>query len=220
MSMPNSINSKMTMRLRLGWALAASLALLTAACGNLINVTGPPANLYNLTPKSTFVGDLPEADWQLVIEEPLAAGGLDTDRIALRPTPTELKYFAESRWTSRAPRMVQGLLIESFENTGKIIAVGRQAIGLRSDYNLKTELREFQAEYFGDNPVPNIRVRINAKIVKQPRQVIIASRSFEEVFEAHDGSMNAIIEAFDEALGAVLKDVVQWTLQQPGRAES
>ena len=58
------------------------------------------------------------------------------------------------------------LLVESFENTGKIVAVGRQAIGLRSDFNLKSELREFQAEYFGGAKIPTVRVRINTKLIK------------------------------------------------------
>jgi len=62
----------------------------------MLDVVGPPLNLYNLTPKSTFSDDLPEVSWQLVIEEPLAAGGLDSSRIAMRPAPTELKYFADA----------------------------------------------------------------------------------------------------------------------------
>ena len=53
--------------------------------------------------------------------------------------------------------MIQTLLIESFENTGKIIAVGRQSLGLRSDFNLKLEVREFQAEYFPKDAAPRVR---------------------------------------------------------------
>ena len=109
--------------------------------------------------------------------------------------------------------MVQTLLVESFENTGRIVSVGRQAIGLRSDFNLKTELREFQAEYLGGARVPEVRVRINAKIIQQPRQMIMVSRSFEQVVAAKGANMSAIITAFDEALGNVLKDLVEWTLR-------
>jgi len=193
-----------------GFGLACLLAV--AGCSGFIP-TGPPPNLYNLTPKSTFSADLAVVEQQVVVEEPLAAGGLDTNRIALRPSATELKYFANSRWTERAPKMVQTLLVESLENSGKIISVGRQAIGLRSDFNLKTELREFQAEYFdtnGDNP--NVRVRINIKIVAQPQQKIIASRSFEEVLIAEGTSMQAIVTAFDRALGKVEKRLVEWVV--------
>lgn len=189
-----------------------TVSLLTACSASLINA-GPPADLYNLTPKSTFTADLPNVDAQIVVEEPLADGGLDSSRIALRPRPTELKYFAESRWTERAPRMVQTLIVESLENSGRIVSVGRQSIGLRSDYNLKADLREFQAEYYsGMNSPPDVRVRINVKIVQQPRQIIIASRSFEHRVTAAGTAMPLVIDAFDEALGKVLKHITEWTL--------
>jgi cholesterol transport system auxiliary component len=183
-------------------------------CGPLIE-TKPPPDLYSLTPKSTFPEEMPQVDWQLVIEEPIAARGLDTPRIAVRPSPTQLQYVAGSRWTSRAPKMVQTLLVESFENSGRIVAVGRHAIGLRSDYNLKTELREFQAEYYDGEKIGLVRVRLNAKLIKQPQQEIIASENFERLVRAENEGMQAIVDAFDEALGGVMKKVVVWTLITP-----
>jgi len=188
------------------------LFALLAGC-NVLTIPGSPPDLYNLTPKSTFSSSLPKVDWQLVIEEPLADGGLDTSRIAFRPHATELKFFPGVRWTERAPKMLQTLLVESFENTNKITAVGRQSIGLRSDYNLKTELREFQAELDADNQVIRVRVRINAKIVQQPKRIIIGSKSFEHIVEVKDsGEINNIVDAFDTTVGKVLKRMVEWTL--------
>ena len=190
------------------------LTIISSLMGcSVLDVPGPPPNFYNLTPKSTFRDDLPLVNWQLIIEEPMAAGGLDSSRIALRPHSTELKYFANARWTERAPEMFQTLLIESFENTDKIVAVGRQSIGLRSDFTLKTELREFQAETYNGDGSMSIRVRLNAKIVKFPRRAIVGSKSFENVVVVDDtASMKNIVIAFDNATGRVLKKVVEWTL--------
>ena len=150
---------------------------------------------------------------QLIIEEPVAAGGLDTSRMALRPHATQLQFYADARWTERAPKMVQTLLVESFENTNKIISVGRQSIGLRSDFTLKTELREFQVEQSPDSENMSVRVRINAKLVKQPTRVIIGSQSFEYARETpSDSTMDEIVVAFDIATGKVIKRLVEWTL--------
>ncbi len=193
--------------------LGAVLAVSLAACEGLLPGGGPPPDLYTLTPKSTFRADLPSVGWQLVVEEPVAAGGLNISRIALRSKPTNLNYFAGSQWTERAPRMVQTLLVESFENSGRIVAVGRQAIGLRSDFNLKSELREFQAEYRNEGQAPLVRVRLNAKIIKQPRRDIIASKNFESTAEARSMTMDDVIQAFDDCLGKVLRRTVEWTLK-------
>jgi cholesterol transport system auxiliary component len=202
-------------------AAAGVLAALVAACGSVLPSPGNSPNLYTLSPKNTFSDDLPKVDWQLVIEEPLAAGGLDSNRIAVKPTPFELKYFSESRWTERAPKMVQTLLVESFENTGKIVAVGREVVGLRSDFNLKSELREFQAEFYGaSGQPPTVRVRINVKLVRQPRQEIVASRSFEHLAEAKGSEMSDVVEAFDEALGKVLRRTVQWAIASGARTDN
>ena len=195
---------------------AVYLAVALSGCEGLVpTLGGPPANLYTLTPKNTFSKELRSVRWQLVVDEPLASGGLNIDRIALRHSPTELKYFARARWTERAPRMVQTLLVESFENSGAILAVGRKAIGLRSDYNLLTELREFQAEYFESDGVPTVRVRLNAKLVKQPRRAIVASRTFESTIKSEGKAMRNVIRAFDQALGKVLRHTVEWTVKIP-----
>lgn len=197
-------------RARAAWLLP--IFLFITGC-SVLEIPGPPPDLYNITPKSTFSGDLPTVNHQLIIEEPIAAGGLDTNRIAMRPHPTKLQFFAGSRWTERAPKMLQTLLIESFENTNRIVSVGRQSIGLRSDYTLKTELREFQAEIDDQTGATTIRVRINAKLVQQPKRIIVGSQSFEHLVEVDSaGGMSAIVVAFDTATGRVIKKLVEWTI--------
>ena len=204
------------MKIRLQFYVVTCLVFIFSGCEGLgPTLGGPPANLYTLTPKNTFSKELVSVSWQLVVNEPIASGGLNVDRIALRHSPTELKYFARARWTERAPRMVQTLMVESFENSGAIVAVGRKAIGLRSDYGLITELREFQAEYFEPDGVPTVRVRLNAKLVKQPRRAIIASRTFQAMIKSQGKEMRHVISAFDQALGKVLRHTVEWTVKAP-----
>ena len=103
----------------LGWRTAApfALAFLLGGCIPELPGSGAPPKLYDLTPKSTFAADLPRADWQLIIEIPIAPASLDTNRIALRRAPTTIEYFKGVSWVDRAPRMVQTLLVESFENS-------------------------------------------------------------------------------------------------------
>jgi cholesterol transport system auxiliary component len=190
-------------------AVAGSLA----GCGIVLPGSGPAPDLFDLSPKSTFPEGLPTVKWQLVVEDPTAAKGIDNDRVVIRPSAYELKYYPNIRWTDRAPIMIQTLLIESFENSGKIVAVGRRAIGLSGDYVLKPELREFQAER-SDGQGLEVRVRLNLKLIRVTSGIIIASESFERVEPAKSDQPTDVVTAFDEALGGVLKNAVTWTLQQ------
>jgi cholesterol transport system auxiliary component len=192
-------------------ALGAVLAL--GACQ--LPGGGEPPNLYTLTPKNTFASDLPRVEWQLIVETPIAAAGLNTSRIALQRSPVTLEYYANANWTAIAPLMVQTLLIESFENSGKIVAVSRESTTLRADYLLKTELREFQAEYDQAGP-PRARVRINAKLARMPDRAIIASHTVERMIRAERNDLPAIAVAFDEALGGAMRRIVEWSLATPG----
>lgn len=191
---------------------ATATAGLLTACGGFLPGQGPPPRLFVLTPKSTFSDDLPTVDWQLVIEVPAAAASLDTTRISLLRSAMEHEYYARASWTDRAPTLVQTLLVESFENSGKIIAVGRESLGLRADYVLKSELREFQSVYLDPTKPPEAYVRLGVKLVKMPERAIVGSRSFDSRIKAKTDTMEAIVEAFDTALGKVLKLLVGWTL--------
>ena len=184
---------------------------LTGGCAGVLPGAGPPPRLFRLTPKSTFPEGQEPVDWQLVIDTPLAPAGLDTTRIALQRASVELEYYARANWTDLAPAMIQTLIVESFENSGKIVAVGRESLGLRADFVLKMELREFQSDYTGG--VPNAHVRLNAKLVKMPQRTIVGSQSFEAKVGANADRIEDIVAAFDEALGKTLKDLVIWTLQ-------
>jgi len=202
----------------------ALLAFGLSACIDFSISKEEAPRLYVLTPKSTYPAELKSVNWQLLVDAPVSPAGLNTARIALQDSPIELRYFSQASWTDFAPRMVQALIVESFENSKKIVSVGREQIGLRADYLLKTDLREFQAEY--DQHIPDkatelgptvtppwARVRINAKLVKMPQREIVAQQTFDRRVQAKANRMSDIIEAFDEALGKTLKVMVIWTIE-------
>jgi cholesterol transport system auxiliary component len=191
--------------------------LLPLSACNVLPRVNVPVSLYTLTPKTTYPPDLPKVTWQLVVEMPVADLSLDTSRIPLKRTPLTFEYYADAAWTNNAPAMVQTLLIVSFERTGRISAVGREAIDLRPDYLLKTDLRDFQAIYEDGSLTPYVLVRMNAKVVKMPERRIIASATYDDREPSASGRMVDIVAAFDEALGRVLKQIVLFTLDAPAR---
>lgn len=191
--------------------LAIACCLTLGACTALDLARREPPQLYALTPKSSFDAGLPQVDAQLSVEVPTATAGLNTARIALRPTPTTLDYYAGGIWIDVVPVMVQNLLLESFDNAGYIDVLGRGAVAVGADYALLTHVREFQAEYQGSS-APVVRVRLQSRLVELPRRNSVAATSVEYLVRAENTSLAAIVRAFDEAFGKASKRLVEWGL--------
>jgi ABC-type uncharacterized transport system auxiliary subunit len=73
-------------------------------------------------------------------------------RVALKQADGTLGYFRDVSWTDRVPVMYQTLLVDSFDHSGRLPAVGRENVGLRADYLLKTDLASFEADYTSGKP--------------------------------------------------------------------
>jgi cholesterol transport system auxiliary component len=202
---------------RLPRALALCGCILLGGCAALQLATAQPPRLYELTPKSAFDA-LPTVPGRLSVEVTTATAGLNSARIALRQTPTTLDYYAGANWVDVVPVMVQNLLLESLDNTGKIDVLGREVVGVRADLALLTHVREFQAEYDTDG-APQVRVRLQARLIRLPRRTSIAAVSEESVVRASSTSLPAIVDAFDQAFGKVLRRIVEWTVTEAAIAQ-
>lgn len=174
-------------------------------CG-VIPKVNEPVPLYTLSAVARYGQSLPKVDWQLVVGTPVASADLNSTRIALTRAPGVIEYFAKGAWADYAPILLQDKLIESFEASNAIASVGRDAVGLRPDFVLQSDLRDFQAEYFG--AVPAAHLRLAAKLVRMPDRRIVASIVTEQKVAAAGNSLPQIVDAFDRAAGLAFEEVV------------
>lgn len=193
-------------------SLAALAALGIAGCGISLIESGPPPRLYDLSPAvDPAVKAGAPVSFQLLIEEPRASKALDTDRMLVRPSGQELQYFGGTRWADRAPRLVQDALVRGFEESERIVGVGRQTVGLRADYVLIADLHAFETVFAG--PAPEARIEMTLKLVRQPLAQIVSTRSFKIERPAGNGSLEASAGALEAALGALVAEAVPWALE-------
>jgi cholesterol transport system auxiliary component len=182
--------------------LAGGVAL--GGC-SVIPKVNQPVPLYTLSAVREFRQSLPRVDWQLVVGTPVASADLNTTRIALTRSPGVIEYFANGAWADYAPILLQGKLIESFE-ASTAVSVGRDAVGLRPDFVLQSDLRDFQAEYSGGAPTAHLR--LSAKLVRMPDRRIVANILSEQKVPAAGNSLAEIVVAFDRAAGQAFEEVV------------
>ena len=195
-----------------------SLLSLLAGCGGILSEV-PKRQIYRTNPSFVFACPLPRVAAQLVVAVPTAPAGLDSDRIALSRAAVSLDYFADAQWTDRVPLLVQTALVEGFEKSAAIPAVGPESLGVRADFVLEVAIGDFQAIYDSPDGAPRIVIRFNAKLVRIPERRIIAQTSVTREAKAAATALPEIVRAFDSALGSAVEEIVTWTLRNPALSE-
>jgi cholesterol transport system auxiliary component len=190
--------------------VAASCIAPLTGCSVLPKPT--TAQIYRLSPPAEDPPNQPVVHKRLVVDIPTASESLDTDRIALTRNRTRFDYYADSLWTDRVPLLLQGLLVEAFENDGTIAEVGRNARALTPDYVLQTEIRDFQASYAapGDES-PVAVVALTLSLISMPDRRMVGETVITESSPASHNSLDSVVEAFDVAVGKILARSVAWT---------
>jgi cholesterol transport system auxiliary component len=193
--------------------IAGSVGQSVTGCG----LIGPPPRQFTLTPVADFPRGLLPVKWSVVVDEPTAARQIDTSRIALMSGPFEVEYYADVEWTDSAPAMVQLLLVQSFQNTGRLPVVAPSRQTLATDFLLLSNLRKFQVEN-DVSGTPQATVVIEATLLRMPRRTPVATARFEKATRINSKSTGTVTAAFDASLGDVMRRVVDWTIQQGSSA--
>ena len=204
------MNSSANPARRFALFVATLLCLTTAGCGSLIGPSNPPAQIYRLSPELASPTAGPTLRWQLAVARPSTSRTLDSDRIALLRGAV-MDYYADAQWNDSVPRLLQSLLVEAFDRSGRIQAASTDS-NLRADYTLTTEVRDFEAQYDAPNTAPTVVIDIETKLF-DPRGQVIASMDSRQTARATQDSLAGVVAAFDQAMGAALARIVGWTLE-------
>lgn len=195
--------------------LAACLLLpLLAGCSSLLGGGGGDrerATIYAPDPRVQADPAWPRADWQLTLSPPTAARMIDSFRIAVRPTPSELQVYRGASWAKTPTDMLQDTVLRTLEDSDRIPAVARQGAGITADYKLVVDLRRFEADYNG-NVLPAATIEVNAKLIHNIDQTVVGSRTFLAAEPASSTEVARVVDAFTASLQSISGDMVGWIL--------
>ena len=153
----------------------------------------------------------PTVDWQLVLVKPSAARVVDSPRINVRPTPSELEVYKGVSWAQPATDMLDDALVRGFEDSGRINGVARVTTGLRADDKLAMDVRRFEADYRGQ-ATPTALIEVNAKLIHVIDQRVVADRTFRQENPVGSTDVDQVTAALEQGLQALTTNVVGWTL--------
>ncbi|MEM8770599.1 MAG: ABC-type transport auxiliary lipoprotein family protein [Pseudomonadota bacterium] len=189
-------------------AVCLSAVLLSGCVGKVFETTPPkPRYLFSAAAMETLEGD--PVGWSLVVETPKAARAYDTTKIAVSRTSGRIEYFANGEWAGRAPRVVQTALVESFEDSGRILSVGDANALPLSDLKLQTDLRRIDLDVSNGGAVA--RLDIYARLTNG-RGKIFAARRFQATAPADASSGDDVAAAFETSFETIVVDLVPWAL--------
>jgi cholesterol transport system auxiliary component len=203
-------------------------ALLAAGCAGLHSSRGA-AQVYTLEGAAAAVADAPavsdkplatglnEVRPTVEVLRPLAAPGLDTDRIALVRNLSQFDYYAASRWPAPLPDVLQSLAVNALRASGQYRAVQSEGAEFAADEVLLLEIRRCQAEYnSGGDAV--VRVQLVATLGHRADRSLLTSISAESTAPVAENRLQAVIAAYRQAVSEALGQLVARLPQEPAPA--
>ena len=172
--------------------------------------SGPAPATHDLLASSRRgLGHLPI---QLTVSEPSAVEALSNSRIAIKPGPHEISYFAAAVWTDKLPRLLQLRLIQTFQNSRILKSVSNGTERIRGDIGFSWEIRDFQIEV--NNGSAQAHARFYVKLVDEDKGVLIAAKEFSATMRASNDSTKAGVEALKEAFAATSAKIMRWIISR------
>jgi cholesterol transport system auxiliary component len=197
--------------------LAVAAALAATGCVSQLIETNPPKPRYTVGAVNSDLLQGPSVDWSLIVEDPRAARAYDTTKLAVSPSSGRIEYFGGGEWAARAPRVFQTALIESFEDSGRILHVGDRLALPIGEYVLQTDIRRIDLDVSGGSPTA--RLNVYARLTNG-RSRIYAAQAFAGGSTASSSSGDDVAAAFDSAFKDVIANIVTWSFEQGDAAEA
>jgi len=141
----------------------------------------------------------------MAIDMPLSEASLNTNRIALTPSPYQREYFADASWPDRLPEVFQEVLLEGLSQRWGGVYVNRVKTGLQTKYVLHTEIQDFSVHNMN-----TAILKVRFKLVDLRERKIIASHVIEEKIPLCAVTLEGIITAFNEGTHVLLEDAIAW----------
>jgi len=191
----------------------SAAAVMLGGCGDLV---GPPAALPIYVMRPQFpVAPAPKVTWSLALARPNAPGALDSERIALIQPGGIMDYYAGAQYPDPLPDLVESALLDAFTRTQALSGVSRAAEGLRSDYHIYTDIKDFEARYAVANGIPDAVVTMDVRLVASRGRAVAGNISVTRTVPATANSVPAVTEALSQALAGVVSEIVVWALAFP-----
>lgn len=186
---------------------AASVTAMAALLAGCEVFAGPPPETFNLAAPAVVSQTGASTSAQLLIPLPSAIGTLNTAGIVVMQGQ-RYAYYPDSQWPDKLPVVVQARVMEAFEKSGRVRAVGRPGEGLSIDYALLIDIRafEFEADTY------EAEVEMAVRVMDDRTGAILGTRTFTARVPVGADSPDGVVASLGAAFDQVVIELVDWSL--------
>ena len=196
------------------WLGLALLLALLGACGTLTKPSSTPMASYYALESAPRVAAAPAAmpaparagaTATVVVTNPHAAAGYDSQRIIYVREPHKLEYFANSEWIDAPQRMLGPLVATALQDSGAFAAVVQTPGAPVGDMRLDTEIIRLHQD-FSTSP-SRVRFTLRAWLLADRSRRVMAWREFDQVVPAASDDPYGGVIAANRAVQAALAEL-------------
>jgi len=144
----------------------------------------------------------------LLVSQPQAEPGFETQRMVYVKRPYELEYYAVNQWADTPVRMFAPLMVQALNQNDVWRAVIPLPSSIRGDYRLDTHGFLLQQEFL--QQPSRVRMMIRAQLVDLKGSTILSTRAFEVVENATSENPYGGVQAANRAVGSLLNQLNSW----------
>jgi cholesterol transport system auxiliary component len=144
----------------------------------------------------------------LLVSQPQAEPGFETQRMVYVKRPYELEYYALNQWADTPVRMFTPLLVQALNQNDAWHAVIPLPSSIRGDYRLDTYGFLLQQEFL--QQPSRVRVMVRTQLVDLKESTILSTRAFEGVENATSENPYGGVQAANRAVAALLDQMASW----------
>ena len=185
-----------------------ALAVTASACAGLLGGGGKvPPTLQTLTAEAPDPGSVVRnaaAGQAVTVLTPLIGNALNTLRVPVQVSPTDVQYVTGLQWVDTPDKLFQDLLEETVRRTTNRVVIDPNQTGLDPGVVLHGELEKFGY----DAQTGQVMVAYNGSL-SSPDGTQVQTRRFVATAPA-DGTGPSVGPALNHAANEVAQQVAQW----------
>jgi len=147
----------------------------------------------------------------LLVSQPQAEPGFETQRMVYVKRPYELEYYAVNQWADTPVRMFTPLMVQALNRSDVWRAVIPLPSSVRGDYRLDTHGFMLQHEFF--HQPSRVRVMVRTELLDLKESTILSARAFEVVENATSENPYGGVQAANRAVAGLLDQIGSWLRQ-------